>query len=461
MPRFATQILAQTLAWALLLPCPMVEGADRPPNVVFILIDDLGWRDLAVQGNPVLHTPHVDRLASEGLRFTDAYAASPVCSPTRAAILTGLAPARIQITNHLPDRPRFTPDDPKLLPAKTLDHLPAEHTTIAERLQAAGYATGFLGKWHLSGPGDGLAIYEPTAQGFDLNIGGCSFGGPPTFFDPYRIPNLPDRKAGEYLPDRLADEALGFMKRHQKSPFFFCLWNYTVHWPMEAPESYLKKYADHDGPGLNDPRYGAMIEAMDAAIGRVLQGIDDLGLREDTMVIFTSDNGGFSGVADNRPLRDAKGDLYEGGLRVPLIVRWPKHVPAGKTSAIPVVSMDFYPTILEAAGLKTPAPLDGHSLLPTFAGATDLKNRSLYFHYPNYAWHRSNRLGSAIRHGSHKLIERFDDGSIELFDLAKDLSEKKNLADAKPDLASKLRTKLQTWRREVKAAMPRPVSKKK
>lgn len=429
-----------------------------PPSIVLILIDDLGWSDLAVQGNPVVDTPHLDRFAREGLRFTDAYAASPVCSPTRAALLTGLAPARLQITNHLPDRPRFTPDNPKLLPAETLDRLPREHVTVAEHLKKAGYATAFLGKWHLSGPGDGLPAFEPTAQGFDINIGGCSYGGPPTFFDPYRIPNLPDRKQGEYLPDRLADEALAFIKAHRSQPFFVCLWNYTVHWPMEAPEADLQKYADHEGPGLNDPRYGAMIETMDRSIGRVIEGIDALGLKDDTLIIFTSDNGGFSGVADNRPLRDAKGDLYEGGLRVPLIVRWPGQVPAGSTTAIPTVSMDLFPTILEAAGVALPeGKLDGQSLLPTFGGSRDLAQRPLFFHYPNYAWHRSNRLGGAIREGRFKLIERFDDGSTELFDLKADLSEKTNLAATQPERAQTLLAKLRAWRQEVGAAMPRPV----
>ncbi len=431
--------------------------AARMPNVLFVLVDDLGWMDLACQGNPVVHTPHLDRLATEGLRFTDAYAAAPVCSPTRAALLTGLAPARLHITNHLPDRERFLPDEPRLLPARTLDRLPAEHTTLAERLKTAGYATAFMGRWHLSGPGDGLPAYEPTAQGFDLNIGGCSFGGPPTFFDPYRIPRLPSRKPGEYLPERLADEALAFMRRHRNEPFFLCFWPYTVHWPMEAPQDLLEKYAGHRGPGLNDSRYGAMIEAMDAAIGRVIEGLDQLGLREETLLIFTSDNGGFSGVADNRPLRDGKGDLYEGGLRVPLIVRWPGKIRAGRVSATPVVSMDLHATILDACGVSIGSGLDGRSLTPLFSDDSALAERPLFFHYPNYAWHRSNRLGGAIRLGRHKLIERFDDGSVELFDLETDLSESRDLVLERPRLAIALRDRLRAWRHQVDAPMPRPV----
>jgi len=240
----------------LLLHAAALQAAERSPNVLFILIDDLGWMDLHVQGNPAVRSPRLDALAREGMRFTDAYAAAPVCSPTRAALLTGHAPARLHITNHLPERKSFIPDQPKLLPAPVVDHLPPGCVTIAERLKEAGYATGFFGKWHLSGPGDGLPEYEPTAQGFDVNLGGNAWGGPRTFFDPYRMPNLPDRRAGEYLPDRLAEEVIAFMKARREQPFLACLWNYTVHWPMEAPEPLLKKYAGHQGPGLNDPRRG-------------------------------------------------------------------------------------------------------------------------------------------------------------------------------------------------------------
>jgi len=445
--------------WALIISVLVLvnaSAAERPPNILFILIDDLGWMDLSVQGNPAVHTPRIDQLAREGMRFTDAYAAAPVCSPTRAAILTGQAPARLHITNHLPERKSFIPDHPKLLPAPVVDHLPSEKITIAERLQEAGYATGFFGKWHLSGKGDGLPEFEPTAQGFDLNLGGNSWGGPRTFFDPYRMPNLPDRRKGEYLPDRLADEVITFIKAKRDQPFLVFLWNYTVHWPMEAPEPLLKKYENHKGPGLNDSRYGAMIEAMDTAIARILDALDELHLRDETVVIFTSDNGGFGGVADNRPLRGDKGHLYEGGIRVPLIVRWPGVVKPGTQCRAPVISMDFYPTLLEVAGLKpTPdTPMDGETLLPLLKKTGPLTRRSLYFHYPNYAFHRSNRLGGALRQGDFKLIERFDDGSLELFNLAEDLSEKRNLARQNPDLAQRLAKDLQAWRREVNANMP-------
>ena len=424
------------------------------PNVVFILIDDLGWMDLACQGNPLVETPHIDRLATQGMRFTNGYAAAPVCSPTRAAILTGKAPARLQITNHIPDRPAFTPPDAVLQPAPMRDRLPLEEVTLAERLQAAGYATAFIGKWHLAGRGD--PEFYPEKQGFDLNVAGCGFGGPPTFFDPYRIPTLSDRREGEYLPDRLADEAIEFVRGHQRDPFLLCLWNYAVHWPMEAPEELLEKYASRTGPGLNDTRYGAMIEAMDRALGRLFDELDRLGLTDNTLVIFTSDNGGYGGVADNRPLRQAKGYLYEGGIRVPLIVRWPDVVAPDATCDVPVVSMDFYPTILELAGLEREqdeSP-DGVSLMPVFKGAGELPRDAIFFHYPNYAWHRSNRLGSAVRAGRYKLIEYFDGGSSELYDLSQDVGEQRNLAADMPAVVGQLKEKLAGWRAETGAAMP-------
>lgn len=440
---------------------PLQAQEGRRPNIVLIMLDDLGWMDLACQGNGRLDTPNVDRLASEGMRFTDAYAAAPVCSPTRAAILTGQAPARLRITNHIATRD-FTPRGAKLKQAQTLDHLPLESVTVAEHLREAGYATGFLGKWHLAGePGrDGrgkLAVY-PEHQGFDLNLGGCAHGGPPSYFDPYRIHNLPGRREGEYLPDRLADEAVSFIRKNRQEPFFLALWNYTVHWPMEAPATLIEKYQKRLGMGLKDARYGAMIEAMDTALGRVLSSLEKEKLADNTLVIFTSDNGAFLGVADNTPLRSGKGYLYEGGIRVPLIVRWPGVVARGSTCATPVISMDLSATILEAARVKLPGevPVDGESLVPLLRKNGELRRKALYFHYPNYAWHGDNRLGAAVREGDHKLIENFDDGSLELYDLANDIGERRNLAGEMPENAAALRKKLHAWLRTTGAAMPEP-----
>ena len=427
------------------------------PNVLFILIDDMGWMDLGCQGNKNLRTPNIDNLAKGGMRFTDAYAPAPVCSPTRAAIITGQSPARLQITNHLPHQDRFTPKDSKLLPAKMLNHLSLESETLAERLKKdAHYATAFIGKWHLYTGGD--KKYNPLNQGFDINIGGCSYGGPPTFFDPYRIDFLPDRKEGKYLPNRLADEAIAFISEQNSKdkPFFVALWNYTVHWPMEAPDKLVEKYKNLPVKGYRDHRYAAMIEAMDIAIGKVLKSLDDLNITEETLVIFTSDNGPFGGVGDASPLRADKGHLYEGGIRVPLIVRWPGKVEAGVVEETPVILTDLHPTILAATGLdlNSTIPNDGHNLLPLLKGKEKLKNRAVYWHYPNFAFHRDNRLGSAIREGDHKLIHFYDTDSVELYNLKNDISEKNDLSGKMPQLASRLKNKLKVWLQDSGAVMP-------
>ncbi len=459
--------IATTCAAAAALPgCSSPNAAsasNKQTNIILIMIDDLGWMDLHCQGNDRLDTPNIDRLASQGMRFTDAYAAAPVCSPTRAAIMTGQSPARLRITNHLPDREQFQPDDAKLRSAQMLEHLPLQHVTLAERLKGAGYSTAFMGKWHLSGRGRDGDFAEPKLrpehQGFDVNVGGCGFGGPPSYFEPYRIPNIEPRREGEYLPDRLADEAMDFIRANRGKPFFVALWNYTVHWPMQAPQNLVEKYESRVGPGVKDARYAAMIEAMDAAIGRVIATLDELKLADDTLVIFTSDNGGYGGVSDCRPLRASKGYLYEGGIRVPLIVRWPGVVRPGATCRTPIISTDFYPTLLEVAGLapETDKAIDGESILPTLRQTGRLKRRAIFFHYPNYAWHRSNRLGGAIREGDYKLIKWYDDDSVELYNLADDLSEKNDLSEKMPQKAADLKRRLQTWLAESEAAMPEPI----
>ena len=447
------------IATFLVLGAAAVEAQQSKPNILFILIDDLGWMDIACQGNPNLHTPNIDKLATQGMRFTDAYAAAPVCSPTRAAVMTGQSPARLHITNHLPDQERFTPENSKLLPPQMSDHLPLEATTIAERLKEdGGYATAFIGKWHLYKGRE--SQFAPQHQGFDLNIGGCSKGGPPTFFDPYRIEFLEDRKEGEYLPDRLADETITFMREQtaKQKPFYAALFNYTVHWPMEAPENLVAKYKDRPLKGYRDHRYAAMIEAMDSAIGRVLAELDALGIAEETFVVFTSDNGPFGGVGDARPLRADKGHLYEGGIRVPLIVRWPGKVEASGVSEEPVILTDFYPTLLDVAGLEPHADYagDGESLQQLLTGKAKLKRAAIFWHYPNFAFHKDNRLGSAIRMGDYKLLEFFADDAIELYNLREDIGERRNLAKDQPELAAEMRKRLQAWRIESGAQMPRP-----
>ena len=427
------------------------------PNILFILIDDMGWMDLGCQGNKNLHTPNIDALAKSGIRFTDAYAPAPVCSPTRAAIMTGQSPARLQITNHLPHQDRFTPKSSKLLPARMLNHLPLKYVTLAEKLKKdAGYATAFIGKWHLyTGKNE---KYNPLNQGFDINIGGCSYGGPPTFFDPYKIDFLANRKKGEYLPDRLADEAIAFITKQQSAnkPFFVALWNYTVHWPMEAPADLLKKYKNLPVRGYRDYRYAAMIEAMDNAVGKVLNSLDNLNLTDETLVIFSSDNGPFGGVGDASPLRADKGHLYEGGIRVPLIIRWPGKIKPRTLDETPVILTDLYPTILEVSGIDSNVnyPVDGKNLLPLLKERKKLNNRAIFWHYPNFAFHRDNRLGSAIREGDYKLLHFYDNDSIELYNLRKDISETNDLSRELPQLALKLKNKLESLLKESGAAMP-------
>ena len=466
-----TSVVGIALSLILIMGCGTAEQPVQPermPNVLMIMIDDLGWTDLHVQGNDRLETPVIDRLAAEGMRFTDNYAAAPVCSPTRAAVITGLSPARLAITNHITgNQDQFQPEGAVLRAAEMVNHLDLDYVTLAEQLKGAGYATAFLGKWHLSGTNDEMSTVEPGRrpeyQGFDVNIGGVSFGGPPSYFDPYRNPALEDREQGEYLTYRLADETIGFIEEHQDEPFFIALWPYTVHWPMEAPQALVDKYADRAGfedygDGIEaSTRYAAMIEAMDAAIGRVLATLDALRLAEETLVIFTSDNGAYGGVTDLSPLRAAKGHLYEGGLRVPLIIRWPGQVEPGSVSAIPVISMDFFPTILDAAGLDAMSgtPLDGESLLPLLRRSGPLERDALYFHYPNYAFHGENRLGGAIREGRYKLIHYYDDDSVELYDLVDDLSEENDLSDAMPELAAAMKAKLVSWLASSGARMPR------
>ncbi|MDB4331434.1 sulfatase [bacterium] len=446
----------------------------QTPNVLLIMADDLGWKDLHCQGNDKIRTPNLDRLSTQGARFTDAYAAAPVCSPTRAAIITGLAPARLKITQHGPDIKAFWPEDRTIQPPPSNNELQHDRITLAEHFQSMGYATGFFGKWHLGN----AETFWPTHHGFDLNIGGCGFGGPPTYFDPYRIPTLASRKQGEYLTDRLADEAIDYIRRQHERPMFICLWTYNPHYPFEAPEELIKPYQGKEGPGLKNPIYGAQLEATDRAIGRVLTELDKQNLADNTLVIFTSDNGGWSGATDNQPLRSGKGYLHEGGLRVPLIIRWPGHATAGDIIKTPVISMDLTATMIDAVDRKTDstssgkdAPkqhagetltestLDGQSLLPLLRGKK-LKRDALFFHYPHFAFHKANRPGSAIRRGKYKLILHYDDESIELYDLSNDIGETNNLAESRPAVANNLRTSLEHWLNETDADRPTKITQK-
>jgi arylsulfatase A-like enzyme len=341
--------------------------------------------------------------------------------------------------------------------------LALSYVTIAERLQSAGYDTAHIGKWHLSYVARiNKTLIEtdlrPEHQGFDINIGGYFRGGPASYFAPYRNPVLPDGPEGEYLPARLADEAIAYINEKRDGPFFLNYWPYSVHYPMQARQELIDKYAkrkgQNPGPGIKDHIYAAMIEGMDTELGRFFKALDDAGLRDNTLVIFKSDNGGYNG--DNRPLRGFKGMLFEGGVRIPWIVRWPGVVEPGTTCATPVISMDCYPTLLEAANLP-PTPnhiVDGLSLMPLLKQTGDLARDAIYMHYPNYAFHKRTKLGGVIREGDYKLIKRYADNSLELYNLTTDIGEQENLAERYPEVAQHLKGKLEAWLGEINARMP-------
>jgi arylsulfatase A len=440
--------------------------AAEKPNVILILIDDLGRNDLGAYGSKFYKTPNLDRLAREGMLFTDAYAACPVCSPTRAAILTGKYPARLHLTDWLPgraDRP-----DQRLSRPVIHQQLALEEETIAEALQRAGYVTGHIGKWHLGGEG-----FEPEKQGFASNIAGDATGTPMSYFASFKgkgrdgkerfMRGLEDAKPGEYLTDRLTTEAEKFIEANRSKPFFLYLAHFDVHTPMRAKEDYIARYpVIGDKPGQQTNRvYAAKVQSMDESVGRVLKKLTDLKLDQNTIVIFTSDNGGLCVVEGpntpatiNAPLREGKGYLYEGGTRVSLIIKWPGVTKPGSTSAVPVASYDFFPTLLEACGAKSDAKVDGVSLVPALKGG-ELKPRALYWHYPHYS-NQGGMPGAAIREGDWKLIEFYEHGRWELFNVAKDIREAKNLVEEEPALAAKLGKKLDDWRIAVGAQMMLP-----
>jgi arylsulfatase A-like enzyme len=441
------------------------------------LVDDLGATDLGCFGSTFYETPHIDRLAKEGVRFTAAYAACPVCSPTRASMMTGRYPQRTGITDYIngsgANQPEQWRRNTKMLPAPYADHLALEERTLAEALREAGYATFFAGKWHLGGHG-----FLPTDQGFDINRGGYNAGSPHSYFSPYRNPLLKDGPPGEHLPLRLANETCQFIADNASRPFFAVLSFYSVHIPLQGRPDLIEKYQakaaalpppasawrrEHDSEVRlvqNHPTYAAMVEAMDAAVGIVLDRLDELGLAEDTLIVFTSDNGGLStkegSPTSNVPLRAGKGWLYEGGLRVPAIIRWPRVTNPGSSSGVPIISNDYFPTFLEAAAV-TPAEdrrIDGTSLVPLFRGES-IEGRPFYWHYPHYG-NQGGMPGSAVRDGRWKLNEWHEDGAIELYDLNADLGETQNLVDSHPDIAGRLRGLLEAWRREVGAKLPKP-----
>ena len=485
-------ILFPSLILVLSLLDPLVSAAQEAntflknashqtkPNVILIDVDDLGWVDLSCYGSRFYETPHIDRLARLGVKFTNAYAACAVCSPTRAAIMTGRYPARLGITDwiHHLDREAHTAigtgknpekyvgnEHKKLLCPPNPYWMDLEEITIAEVLKSSGYVTCHIGKWHL-----GHHDWYPDKQGFDINIGGCEIGQPPTYFDPYyqnprrsSIPTLPPRKQGEYLTDREGDEAVRFIKENKDHPFFLHLCHYAVHTPLEAKKEVVAKYEAKEKTLQNNAIYAAMIESVDQVMGRIIETLEELNLNGRTLVIFTSDNGGLLGHStDNTPLRSGKGYPYEGGIRVPLIVSWTGVVEAGTTCDTPVSSIDFFPTICETIGVELPKnrTIDGVSLIPLFRQcdsvekARKLGREALYWHFPHY---RGSDVVpySIVRKGEWKLIKRYEGKTFELFNLKDDLEERHDLSVQLPDKVRELNFLISDWLMNTGAKLPR------
>ena len=432
------------------------------PNIVFIFIDDMGWRDVGFMGSQYYETPNIDKLAGKGMVFTNAYSNAPNCAPARACLLSGqYGPRHGVYTVGTSSRGRSRLR--KLVPIENTTILDSKIVTIAEAIKPAGYVSASIGKWHL---GDDPQ-FGPVGQGFDVNVAGYSAGNPQKgYFVPYNNPELPDGPSGEYLTDRLTDEALNFIETSKDRPFFLYLPHYAVHTPLQAKAELIEKYEKKAGSnGQNNPKYAAMIESTDQGVGRILNKLDELDLAENTIVFFFSDNGGVKNITSNQPLRGGKGMLYEGGIREPMVVRWPGVVKPGTTSDTPIIGIDLYPTILEMTGAPTPDGklLDGESIVPILKGRKDLNRKAIFWHFPAYLegkaegardQHFRTRPCGAVRAGDFKLIEYFEDGALELYNLKEDIGEQNNLAKTMPEKAAELHKLMLAWRKKVKAPVP-------
>ncbi|HUG93789.1 MAG TPA: sulfatase [Planctomycetaceae bacterium] len=452
--------IAAALAVAAPQPAHTAEAAGGP-NVVFILADDLGYSDLGCYGSRYYETPHIDRMAAQGMRFTDGYACGPNCQPTRAALMSGQYGPRTGVYT-VGGIERFNWQSRPLRPVDNVQQLPRKTVTVAQSLKSAGYVTGMFGKWHLGQRGE----FHPGERGFDEAI--VSMG---QHFDFNTDPRT-DSPPGTYLADFLTDKAIDFIRRNRERPFFLYLPHFGVHSPFQAKPELIAKFKDKPAAGgHHDPTYAAMIASVDESVGRVLAALDELGLDEKTLVIFSSDNGGVGGygregiagrdVTDNAPLRSGKGSLYEGGIRVPWIFRWPGRIKPGTTCGTPILSIDLYPTLLKLADAEPPAgsPLDGVSLVGLVTSEqSGLDREAVYWHFPGYlgsgrgTW-RTTPVG-VVRAGDWKLLEFFEDGRLELYNLREDVGERNNLADQQPEKAKQLQGWLSGWREALKAPMP-------
>ena len=441
---------------------------DKKPNILFILVDDWGWTDLSSAGSKYYETPNIDRLSREGLKFTQAYSVGPNCAPSRASLMTGKYTPRHGIFT-VSNSDRGESSQRKLIPIENNTVLNPSFVTIAEELKNDGYATGLIGKWQLGGKPKGA---DAHAQGFDHVIGGS--GGTPSYFYPYTGKNgeksqhqgLESGAKDEYITDRLTDEAIKFLDSNKEKPFFLYLSYFAVHTPIEAKESITQKYKTKKGDEYhNNPTYAAMIQSADEGIGRVLKSLESLNLAENTLVVFFSDNGGMGAVTTQHPLRGSKGMLYEGGVRVPLIVKWPGKTKAGTTTDTPVIGIDFYPTFLEITKVQKPLnkELDGQSFAPLLIGKNTAA-RDIFWHFPAYLEGYKGddrnkdsfrtRPTSVVRSGDFKLHQFYEDGRIELYNIKNDIGESVDLVAKNPAKAKKLKAKLEAWKKAVNAPVP-------
>ena len=449
----------------------------KKTNFLFFLVDDLGWADIGAFGSKYHKTPNIDGLANSGMKFTNGYAACPVCSPTRASIVTGRHPVRVNITDWIPGSATSRAYNPRFQHVDDRDNLDLKEVTIAEALKENGYQTFFAGKWHLGSEGN-----LPTDQGFDFNIGGTPSGSPRGgYYSPWNNPYLKSKKKEEYLTERLTEESISFLKSRKKdSPFLLYLSYYNVHTPIQPYKKRIGEYQKRaeemfegktpvitERRGVSrarqdNPEFASMVVAVDDSVGAILKSLEDLGIAEETVVIFFSDNGGLctkpsAGPTSNLPLRAGKGWLYEGGIREPMIIRAPGVTEAGAVCDSPVISMDFFPTMLELAGLPQQKAVhaDGVSLVPLLKGARSIEHEPLVWHYPHY--HGSTFTpGAAIRDGDWKLIEFYEFEQVELYNLKDDIGEHKDLSKSNPEKLAELRGKLKAWQKDMGASELKP-----
>ncbi|NKI27542.1 sulfatase [Arenibacter sp. 6A1] len=456
---------AVLLLLTLLISCKTkgkeLSSISKHPNVIYINVDDLGWKDVGYMGSNYFETPNIDKLSKEGMVFTQGYAAAANCAPSRACLMSGQNTPRHGVYTVSPST-RGNSKSRKIIPSPNTDHLTSAMVTMAEMFKKAGYTTGTFGKWHVT--------KNPLNDGFDVNIGGDHRGNPGKngYTAPYnKLPNLEKAPEGEHLTDRLTNEAINFVEANKDTPFFLYLPYYAVHTPLMGKDEFIEKYKAKGGSdGQDNPVFAAMVENVDINIGRLLNVIEKLHLSNNTLIVFTSDNGGIRSISTQNPLRAGKGSYYEGGTRVPYIVKWPNHIKAGSTNATPIVNLDFFPTFLDILEVDLPNKiLDGTSILPLLKGHK-IKDRPLFWHFPIYleAYNESKddgrdplfrtRPGSTILYKNWKLHHYFEDNALELYNLEKDLGERTNLAAMNPEKTEELYRILDSWRKEVDAPVP-------